>query len=390
VADVAVGGLESAAEQRGSSRVRFPAFDGFRALAAISVLITHVAVATGANRRDALGDYLGRLDSGVAVFFLISGFLLYRPFVAARMNGERPGSTRTFLTRRALRIYPAYWLALTTIIVVSDKGLHDVESAVRWYGLVHIYSKAHVFGPLVQSWTLATEVAFYLFLPCYALLMRRWRASIRQELLGVGVLFAIGIGFRLWTLSLHSQYDGVYGTWLPAWLDHFALGMLLAVVSVHVVRMGGRAPAKLDHRWAPAVCWALAAVSFWVVCTRLGLPREAVNYRAWQDMAIHVLYGVTAFFLLLPGVFGPQDEGAIRRLLRNRAVQAVGLISYGIYLWHDFWIDEYREWTDARLLQGSFPVTLAVVLALALVTATVSYVVVERPLLRWAHRPSNA
>lgn len=385
MADVAVGGLESAAEQKGSSRVRFPLFDGFRAVAAISVLITHVAVATGANRRDALGDYLGRLDAGVAVFFVISGFLLYRPFVAANAAGEDAGSTGQFLLRRALRIYPAYWLALTIIVVVSDKGLQDIQSALLWYGLVHVYSKAHVFGPLVQSWTLATEVAFYLFLPCYALLMRRARASIRTELLGVGVLFAIGIGFRLWTLSLHSQYDGVYGTWLPAWLDHFALGMLLAVLSVR-----GRAPARLDHRWAPAVCWSLAAASFWVVCTRLGLPREPVNYRAWQDMAIHVLYGATAFFLVLPGVFGPQDEGAIRRFLRNRAVQAVGLVSYGIYLWHDLWIDEYRKWIDAPLLHGSFPVTLVIALVLALAAATVSYLLVERPILRWARRPRRS
>ena len=66
----------------------FPCFDGYRALAAGAVLLLHVGVASGfAFRHAGLGRYVFRLDVGVAVFFLISGFLLYRPFAAAHLAG---------------------------------------------------------------------------------------------------------------------------------------------------------------------------------------------------------------------------------------------------------------------------------------------------------------
>ena len=101
--EVAVGGLESAAEPKPDAG-RFPCFDGFRAAAALSVLLLHVAGSSGATQRNRdLGPYLARLDVGVAVFFLISGFLLYRPFVDAHIAGGRAPATLAFFRRRFLR-----------------------------------------------------------------------------------------------------------------------------------------------------------------------------------------------------------------------------------------------------------------------------------------------
>src|SRR4051812_24216044 len=88
--------------------------DSLRAIAALSVLGLHVGLVSGRLDPGTHGiRYVGRLDVGVAVFFLISGLLLYRPFVRARVTGEPPPSAAAFAWRRALRIVPAYWLALT-------------------------------------------------------------------------------------------------------------------------------------------------------------------------------------------------------------------------------------------------------------------------------------
>jgi len=84
----AVGGLESAVGTEHPERMQFPSFDGLRALAALSVLLHHVAFASGITTGSRFGPYTARFDVGVAVFFLISGFLLYRPFVAARLAGQ--------------------------------------------------------------------------------------------------------------------------------------------------------------------------------------------------------------------------------------------------------------------------------------------------------------
>jgi len=386
-----VGGLESAAPSQGAAATRFPCFDGFRAIAALSVLVTHVGFTSGLNGRSSFGAYTARMDIGIAVFFLISGFLLYRPFVAARF-ADRPGPrVMPYFWRRALRIFPAYWIALTVVVFVLGHGPRDVKSLALWYGLVHIYSYEHVIGPIVQSWTLGTEISFYLFLPAYAWFMSRVvggtseRRRVRTELAGLALLYVSAFAFRSVLLAgdASPRVNGTLTKWLFANTDLFALGMLLAVVSVWVSQDDRRrAPLSLDHPWAPGACWALAGLFFWVVSTRLGLPRQTIDYEPLGELAQQFLYGVIALLVLVPGVFGPQDRGLVRALLRHPVLQLLGLISYGLYLWQNVWVEEYVDWADARLFATPFGEMLMVVLVLSIAAAGISYVAIERPVLR--------
>jgi len=384
---------------------RFPCFDGFRAIAALSVLVTHVGFTSGLNGRSSLGAYTARMDIGVAIFFVISGFLLYRPFVAARFAGRSGPRIGPYFWRRALRIFPAYWVALTVVVFVLDRGPRDVKSLVLWYGLVHIYSFEHVIGPIVQSWSLGTEITFYLFLPAYAWFMARVvggtseRQRVRTELIGLAVLYVSAFAFRSVLLAgdASPRVNGTLTKWLFANLDLFALGMLLAVVSVWVSQGDRRrAPFNVEGAWAPGVCWALAGLCFWVVSTRLGLPRQTIDYEPLGELAQQFLYGVIALLLLVPGVFGPQDRGLVRAFLRHPVVQVLGLISYGLYLWQNVWVEEYVDWADARLFATPFGEMLVVVLVLSIAAAAISYVAIERPVLRlkqwgpFATRPARA
>src|SRR3954451_5306241 len=92
---------------------RFPLVDSMRAIAALAVFGTHVAFFMGAYDGSPIGPYAQRLDVGVTGFFLISGFLLYRPFVLARQGGDALPAVGAYAWRRGLRIAPAYWVALT-------------------------------------------------------------------------------------------------------------------------------------------------------------------------------------------------------------------------------------------------------------------------------------
>ena len=381
-------------EQPERPAIRFPLFDGFRAIAATAVLLTHVSFATGNNTRSSWGGYFARADVGVAIFFLISGFLLYRPFVRARFRTEPAPRTGAFWWRRALRIYPAYWAALVAVVVIGGIEVHGFTAWLRFIFLIHIYWPTTVFGPVNQSWTLATEVAFYLFLPLYAFVLRRAvrhdaepRRKLQAELVGIAALIAITWLYR-WLISQHTEHFGVYNTWLPSWLDHFGLGMLLAVTSVLCAERGSRAPAGLERRWAPVVCWVVAGVAFWLVSMKMGVAVNLVEFTTRDEMVCHVMYAIVAFFFLLPGVFGPQDKGLIRRFLRNRIVQFVGLVSYGVYLWHELLIIKLREWAGAPAdgIGGNFGKLALAVFACTLVLATLSYVLIERPLLRRKHR----
>jgi peptidoglycan/LPS O-acetylase OafA/YrhL len=92
--------------------------DGVRGVAALLVLSYHVTGETKINLRHGRAyELMTHLDIGVALFFLISGFLLYRPFLSARTLGTPRPTFRLFMRRRLLRIVPAYWFALTVLLV---------------------------------------------------------------------------------------------------------------------------------------------------------------------------------------------------------------------------------------------------------------------------------
>ena len=382
MSDAAAGGIESAARPEGARPLHYPCFDGLRAIAALTIVVTHVAAATRASVEHPLGQFFARFDIGVAIFFVISGFLLYRPFAAAHLDGRPGPAVVAFFRRRVLRIFPAYWVVLAVALLTISWSAGPL-ALVSWASLFHIYRPETVLGAptLVQSWSLGTEISFYLFLPLYAAVLARIgrtaRERLRAQLVGVVALYAVSVAFRTYALVADLPDNGTLSKWLIANTDYFALGMVLAIARCWIDRGEMPEPAFLRARFAPAVSWALAALSFWVVSTRLGLPGLLADFTKVDQLLLQLLYGTTGFFLLVPAVFGPQDEGLVRRFLRLRVMVLLGIVSYGIYLWQYYWLTRYEGWTDSL----DFNRMLLAVTTLTVATAAVSYVVVERPAL---------
>jgi peptidoglycan/LPS O-acetylase OafA/YrhL len=362
---------------------RFPLMDSLRGIAALTVVAIHVALPSGRLNPGVGGiRYVGRLDVGVAIFFLISGFLLYRPFVKARALGEPQPSTRAYLWRRALRIVPAYWLALT--VTALALGLHSVftgRGLWTYYGFAQIYSNASDIGGISQAWTLCVEVTFYLFLPLWAWIVRRARVP---ELAGCALLFAAAVA---WKIPFVAGHDPIPATWalraLPAFLDHFALGMAMAVLSVRWQEQGLPRGVRLLDRW-PGLAWLFAAVAFWVVSTRIGLSGELFEpVNPHQFLLRHELYGLVGLGMLVPAVVGDPSRGFVRRhVLGNRALLWLGLLSYGIYLWHQTAVRWLLDLGIGDVRQPLLPpVFFVAAVALATLLAAVSYYGFERPIL---------
>ena len=108
---------------------RFALFDSLRAIAALSVLVFHLPLVARIAFDNPVKPYLLVLNGGIAVFFLISGFLLYRPFAQARYVGENAPATVLYAQRRALRIVPAYWVALPLVVLLAGKSLEAVNAS---------------------------------------------------------------------------------------------------------------------------------------------------------------------------------------------------------------------------------------------------------------------
>jgi peptidoglycan/LPS O-acetylase OafA/YrhL len=366
---------------------RFALFDSLRAVAALGVLVSHAGFLAGASQGAWYGSLVAQGSVGVTVFFDISGFLLYRPFLAADLEGRPRARLRDYARRRVLRIVPAYWLALTVIAAVL--ALPGVLGGDWWhyYGLVQVYDRYTVGGGLVAAWSLCIEVSFYAYLPVHAVLMRRAGAGrapaarLRMEVVALVVLAGASLIAR--GISLASG-GSILDLTLVTTFFWFALGMALAVASV--AGTPGRALGAVARH--PGACWAAAGAVYLVLAVVLRTRDDGVlRYSQGQWMVQHVLSGVLAICLVAPAALGQELGGWPRRVLAWRTLAWLGLVSYGIYLWQGGWVAWLTD-HGARDWIGSSPfVVLTVATAAGTVAcAALSYYLLERPLMRLKYR----
>jgi peptidoglycan/LPS O-acetylase OafA/YrhL len=366
---------------------RFPLFDSLRAIAALTVVAFHAAYFQGfLAPSHPLSRYYAQLNVGVAIFFVISGFLLYRPFAQARLSGADFPPVVPYAVRRIARIGPAYWVALPLIALwLGHTSVFTARGLPVYFGFLQVYTLHDLFGGIGQAWSICVEISFYAVLPLFAFAVRRLRFGGRRgflgtELVALACLFAAGVIWKVAEMPLNAGHSAVAFSprvvVLPYFLDHFAIGMALAVVSVLIGVGGG--PTR--GSWIP---WAVALATFVAIANagRWFGVKEAEIFR-------HELKGLLGACVILPAVVGDQAKGVVRRVLANRALLWIGLVSYGVYLWQPAIMDQLvrHSWNDTL-----GPVLTGVAsLVFALAVAAVSYYGMERYALRLARRVGRA
>jgi peptidoglycan/LPS O-acetylase OafA/YrhL len=355
---------------------------------------THVAFQTGRTGHGPFAATLARLDIGVALFFVLSGFLLFRPFAVAAATDRRrwPGS-RDYLRRRALRILPAYWLTVVASLALlpDNAGQRGVAVWVRHLTLTQIYSQDLQRFGLTQAWSLCTEVAFYLLLPLLALLIlgRSGGATGRRPLVVLALIAVISVAWPLGRARGSLLDLSAAGQWLPGYLDWFAAGMTLALVQVRLsVGTATRWMLRLRELACSAgTCWGLALGLFAIATSAIAGPRALEGYASvWQAVLKNLLYAACGLLVVLPLALGPQTGPGAVQTLGRRPLQLLGEISYGVFLWHLVVLEAVVRSLDSPLFHGSWLLIFGLTYSLSLLVATASYLLVERPCLRLKDR----
>jgi peptidoglycan/LPS O-acetylase OafA/YrhL len=375
-----------APRQRTAARGFVPALEGMRGLAALGVLVTHVAFQTAATGIPVLGRVLERFDMAVAVFFGLSGFLLWRPHAAAaRGLGTAPSAGR-YLLHRAARILPAYWVVVCAVLTLLPSA---AESAGRrvWMAnltLIQVFVPLTLTDGLTQMWSLSVEVAFYLLLPLLALAMvwlrgpaARWRAPV---VLAFGL---ISLGWNLLPVptpnAIHSD------NWLPGYLPWFGAGMLLAeLVEGQAVGGGTAANTPVWRRIVASrgAMWSMALIALLLSATDLGGLPGLARGQAWQYVSKMGLGALIGFGLLAPLILG----SARHRWLESRLAAMVGRWSYGIFIWHLAVLSVVFQVFGIVPFHGMFLHVLALTVLFTLPIAAAGYALIEEPVRRWVRR----
>jgi peptidoglycan/LPS O-acetylase OafA/YrhL len=358
--------------------------EAWRGLAAFGVLLTHAGFLSGATAGQVLPGFLSRMDMGVAVFFVLSGFLLYRPY-ATSVSGKTgtPGSRRFFI-RRVARIVPA-WLAVLVGAVILIPQARSAGTEVWAANLLQLQSLRFEWDlpGLTQLWSLSTEVAFYVCLPVIALLVRRVTrgASPGAHLMAVASLIPMAWVFRL---AHHAGLlpDGF--TWLrtfPGMLDWFALGMVLAVLMTYQDRWNGVVETIKTSGNALLV---MAAGIFWVLTTSIAGPYDLSPSTDWQSTMRHLGSGLVAALLIYPSAVGART--VLTGALQSRPLGYLGKISYAFFLWHLPLMLWLRASLGYDMFGGHFWTTVILTALTTALVSAASWHFLESPILDVARR----
>src|SRR5687768_14720209 len=196
---------------------RSSGLDGLRAAACLMVVLFHSHTVAGISYGP-LDPFIQGGDTGVWVFFALSGYLLYRPFLTGAVD------LRSYALKRASRILPGYYVALVALLILTGSRL-PMEHPAEYLSMSASYH-TDLRGFLGPAWTLAVEVLFYVTLPLIA-----WAARGRE----VRVLAGLAVASML--ISLFHRYSATEATvwtndFYPLVFFAFVPGMLLAVLEV--------------------------------------------------------------------------------------------------------------------------------------------------------------
>lgn len=289
-----------------------PRLDGLRAIAALMVLFTHYILDVG-------GPGFRYGWNGVQIFFVISGYLITLILLSQKNEAAVPRlkMTANFVIKRALRLFPVYYLYITVLVIISVyTGLWLTKEGTLWH--FYTYTQNYLFlkegfqsSLISHTWSLAVEEQFYLFWPFVIFFIPR-----RAELWVLIAVFLTGIASKIYFIHFYYTPGTVKGVTLIHF-DMLGAGALLAYCMYYQVE----AVKKFMNRYSTLLFVAGLAVSLTQTIT--GYEDAVLLPLSLAVMAVALVFMCTH-----------KTNAAKYSILEWPVLVRIGKISYGVYLYH--------------------------------------------------------
>ena len=352
---------------------RIAGLDGLRALAVVSVVLTHFGAFAGLDNSPFLPLFHGQ--TGVRAFFVLSGFLITRLLLQEYEQNGRI-SYPDFLARRALRIFPLYFLFLVLASLLFLTGYWRTNPSGLIYAWLYVYNFAPpaLYDPmLAHTWSLAVEEHFYLLWPLALLLL------VPRERALIGFILVTAIASFLSFIIL-TRWMGIRGFFLERWTVVAAFSLLVGCLAAVLAHFQG---ASAFVRFCRSNAGCLVAIGLFAVPALVSFVpllqgRVVPGYTASAVQS----FGIAVLVLWITS---RQDSVAVAAL-EFTPLRYLGMISYGIYVWQGFFLAT----SPARDPQSSWPPSSSLGLVGIAICAPLSYHYFERRFLAMKARFNGA
>ncbi len=392
--------------------------DGIRAIACLSVIFHHFAQKLAINFQarpvQELQGYFLLGNSGVSVFFVLSGFLLSYPFWKQYLGEGVFPSMKQYAVRRAARILPGYYVSflICTLVLLLFNIPSEFTLIRAITGLTFTAGFHYVtfFPNEINSpfWSISFEVFCYFLMPAFMYVLYKLsgknRSFIKALLYWVGV-FVLVIGLNQ-LVHIFFTPDNIkrgwdFGTiggakyWMPnynpvGFFGHFAVGIISAGISTKLI-IGSKRIQVLKKigvfDFVGVLCFLGSIALLWMM---RGLPDFSFSLQNQP-------YYFPAYALLIGGILAvtPQSKW-LGKILDNRFFRFTAKVSFGLYIWHYFimflvsalWVKAYKDYMGIADIKQWALICFAV-LVVSYVVSALSFKFIEKPVLDRVHRRSR-
>lgn len=331
----------------------------------------------GSPDRSTLDTAISQLRLGMPLFFVLSGFLIFRPFAAAIIDGRDRPDVRKYAIRRAARILPAYWVAIlipAALLAWLDHGqARPVEQLPIFLLFAQNYVDATSQGLNPPTWTIVVEVSFYIAVPILAVLLgwamsRLSGSGSRRTVLTVVCIGLLVLGaYVLGQCAINGPNHSPLKDSLLGRLNSFAAGMLVAVL-IH------------GRTIRPGTAFALVVGGSTLLLSEAVVRGYSLLAPTLRDQIVDTPASV-GVALIIAGFALARIPGEI--VLARGPLQWYGKLSYGLYLWHFpvIYVLRSLDWWPPSLLGA-----VVAVMVPATLLAMLSWSLLEKPAMEWARR----